>query len=141
MYSFDTYYTKWEDHNAAINNTKDEIKIGPTVRIKYDDSYKLGFTLYKWELKPSGKMMSIHIVSESIGENDIFWSNPSSSEETKELYKKMKDIELIYKNQSIDNVIENIENDKNTDIITMKYHASQWRRVIKKKTKWTYNLQ
>ena len=50
----------------------------------------------------------------------------------------MKDIEKIYQSQSINDIIENIENDKDQNVITMKYHASQWRQVVKKKTKWTY---
>jgi len=138
MYSFDTYFTKWDDHNAAINETNDLLKIGPTVRIKYGDSYKLGFTLYKWELKPSGKMISIHILNKSIPENDEFWSNPSNSSEAKEFYSEMNDIEKNYQIQSINDIIENIENDKDQNVITLKYHASQWRQVVKKKTKWAY---
>ena len=140
MYKFDEFCVKWEDHNVAIIENKENNVINdwPTVRIRKDKSYELGLTLYKWKLQPSGNMLAIYPMGYNINENDIFWTNPPQSEHFISLQEKLQSIIKNLKSSDKDALIEDIENGSCKDVIIFKYHANQWRPIEKKKTKWAY---
>ena len=137
MKEFDTYCTKYEDHNCAINLNK-ELKIGPTIRVVEDNGYKLGFTLYKWELQPTGKALAIYVFNKKIEKNDIIWKNPQQSESLKEFQENIHFFSDYLNQFKVDDIIKKIESDSLKSIKIFKYHASQWREIEKKKTKWSY---
>lgn len=139
MKEFETFCAKYEDHNAAINHLKNTIDIGPTVRIIDNNGFKLGFTLHKWEMKPTGKALGIYVF-DIIFPND-FWINPTKSVILKDLNKEMIKIDKELKSYKLTDLIEKIENDEIENVKIFKYHASQWREVEKKKTKWSYKAK
>lgn len=136
MYQFESHCVKFDDHITAINDC--QLDNWPTVRFKQNDSYILGITLYKWNLEPSGTALAIYKISDEIDENDLIWSNPSSSIFFKSLQDKLQIVHTKIIKSNIDNVIENIKNGTNENTIIFKYHANQWRPIEKKKTKWSY---
>ena len=139
MKEFETFCAKYEDHNSAIDIKKNNINIGPTVRIIDNNTFKLGFTLHKWEMIPTGKALGIYVF-----DNDFpneFWDNPTKSIIIKDLNKKMSEIDKTFKSYTLTDLINKIENNEMENIKIFKYHASQWREVEKKKTKWAYKCK
>ena len=140
MYNFEEYCEKYTNHNSAINVKDFNITKLPTVRIKLENNmYKLGITLHKWDMVPSGKALSILTFGDPIYVEDIFWTNPEKSEILDQL-KYAKDFINQIKETSLEQLVLYIENNECTfdNLYTFKYHANQWREIFKKKTKWTY---
>ena len=138
MYKFDEYCIRWDDHNTAINNEETTINIWPTIRIKYNEGFRLGFTLYKWKLEPSGDVLAIYPFGPEINGDDIIWKHPKKSLYTLNLQTEIKLIKDHLKSNKISDIINDIKNNIREDIIIYKYHANQWRQITKKKTKWAY---
>ena len=135
MNHFVTDCDKWDTHNTS--NVNNNFIIGPTVRIVDENNYRLGFTLHKWEIPPSGKLLAIYIVTESIPKNDKFWDNPNLSDHVPDIKDKLTLTSEKLKSISI----EQIEDDEIDEVFIYKYHANQWRQVEKKKSKWTYKYK
>ena len=136
MYKFEEFCVRFEDHSTAINNNN--LDNWPTVRIKQNDSFILGITIHKWNLKPSGNALAIYKISEEILENDSIWSNPSKSIYFESLQNKLKTVHDNIMKQKTTEMINNIEDGIFENVIVYKYHSNQWRPIEKKKTKWVY---
>jgi hypothetical protein len=141
-YNFEEYFSKWEDHNAAINFEKKIIDQWPTVRIKVDENnYKLGLTIHKWKIQPTGDALAIIPIGGTVCKEDIFWTTPHDSkilDEFKNEAHKLLDSIL---QKDIEDICLKIENGEAIDALNIhvyKYHASQWRQIEKSKSKWAY---
>lgn len=138
--NFELYCDKWETHNSAIETDTFTMTDLPTVRIKTGShEYKLGLTLHKWKMVPSGQALAILTFGPNIHEDSDFWNNPKDStafqnaESVSDLIEKVKE-------QPLEQVVSDIENGKTSipNLVFYKYHASQWREVEKPKSKWVY---
>ena len=141
MYKFETDCAKYDDHNTAINLETKSIDQWPTIRIKTDENhYKLGLTLYKFKLEPSGNALVVYGIKEELHKDDILWTNPIESDELNNIQSKLKeDIEIFKQESDTTKFINDISNGiLKENIEVYKYHASQWRPIEKKKTKWVY---
>ena len=140
MYTFELYCDKWETHNSAINSDNNTIDKFPTVRVKTDnDHYQLGITLHKWKMKPSGQALAILTFGPPLNSEDVIWTNPNSSDNLETIQNSTFVLEQI-KEQSVEQIIKDIEDGKSglNNLHVYKYHASQWREIIKPKSKWIY---
>lgn len=139
MTNFELYCDKWEVHNTAINAETYTLDSLPTVRIKVSPTeYKLGFTLHKWKMQPSGQALAIVTFGSEISNDDLFWTSPDIK--TKDFKTNIQKCIDEIKEQSIEQLICDIEEGKCSleNLHIFKYHASQWREVTKPKSKWTY---
>ena len=141
MFQFETDCAKFDEHNTAINLETKSIDQWPTIRIKTsEDHYKLGLTLYKFQLEPSGNALVVYGIKQDLHKDDLIWTIPNESEQLKNLQLKLKsEIEKFKKELDIVGFIEDVSNGITKENIEIyKYHASQWRPIEKKKTKWVY---
>jgi len=143
MTSFEVYCDKWECHNAAINAESFTLESFPTVRVKADNkSYIIGTTLHKWKMEPSGSALAIITFGKALSEDHAFWNEPHNNRMNDEEIEITSIIDKI-KGQSIEQLVVDIEDGKSSldNLHIFKYHANQWREIIKPKSKWTYKTK